>query len=150
MRSLLESILGLTTAVWYDCGWFCYCSSGFGSDVRFFIARNADVTGDPVDHEVLVAVFHVCLNVFVQCCVVTMWIADVFNGTLAACVDLTMFVTVFWRRGLLPEWPPVLFVLWSSHWMLWMILWCVTLQKQIHMCRFHWPSSQCNIQGDHS
>ena len=83
MRGLLESILGLATAVWYDCVWFRSCSSGFGSDVRFFIARNAD----PVDDEVLVAVFHVCLNVFVQCYVVTKWIADVFNGTLAVCVD---------------------------------------------------------------
>ena len=45
------------------------------------------MTGDPVDDEVLVAVFHVCLNVFVQCYVVMMWIADVFNGTLAVCVD---------------------------------------------------------------
>ena len=47
MRGLLKSILGLATAVWYDCVWFWSCSSGFGSDVRFFIVRDADVTGDP-------------------------------------------------------------------------------------------------------
>ena len=87
MRSLVESTLGLSTAGWYDRVWFWSCSTGFGSDVRFFIARNTDVAGDPVNGEGFVAVFHVRLNIFVQCEIVTMWIADVFNGTLAVRVD---------------------------------------------------------------
>ncbi len=42
---------------------------------------------NPVNDEVFVTALYVCLNVFVQGNVVSMWFAKIVNGALAICVD---------------------------------------------------------------
>lgn len=47
----------------------------FGCYVCFLVARNFNVTGDPINDEVLITVADVVLVVFVQGNIVTMWVS---------------------------------------------------------------------------
>ena len=93
-----------------------------------------DVAGDPVIGESFVAVFHVRLNIFVQCEIVTMWISDVFNGTLAVRVDDD--VCCWLGLGVADCFVPLEalkdFVAWGA----------TVLQKHNHMCHLHLPNRQ--------
>ena len=92
---------GLTKNLWCAVFWkvFCVCRRLGGMIVSGLVVPSfaerlaSSLPGIPIWLGIqlivkfLLLVLHVCLNVFVQCDVVPVWVVDVFNGTLAVCVD---------------------------------------------------------------